>query len=64
MNTKIALENLVCRAAIEWERAHAERGPSVTPRAEDADTELAEAVHAYTVYLVQDALPVEGPADD
>lgn len=57
---KTDMENRICRAAIEWERAHAEEPTTeVCSRSQDADKELQAEVHRYTVYLVQEALPVD-----
>ncbi len=65
MGAKTDMENRICRAAIEWERAHAEESTTeVTPRSQDADKELLAEVHRYNVYLVQEALPLDPPAEE
>lgn len=63
---KVQLENLICRAAIDWERKHAEfvAPQTVDPEVDLADVNLKDAVRSYTRYLVEDALDVEGEKKD
>ncbi len=59
VGTKVDLENRICRAAIVWERTHAENEPTMNDEVHSADVALAGAVQTYRRYLVEEALPVD-----
>ncbi len=62
---KVHLENLICRAALRWERAHAEASAgNISDGVRTGDDELAKAVRAYRAYLIEESLPVKEPDDD
>ena len=60
MEKKHSLENEICRAAIAWERAHAEyeKPQTISPKVEEADKALEKAARMYTGFLIEEGLPL------
>ena len=60
MEKKHSLENEICRAAIAWERTHAEykEPQTICPKVTEADKALETATRMYTGFLIEEGLPL------